>query len=81
MAEIESKLSKLSKPPSSSEDSNDFLRPYVNLPNHPNSLVNGSRTLHDKNGDGGIQIQGKFIRFLQTTFDSIYKVTSNAHQR
>ena len=54
------KLSKISKPPSSSEDSNDFLRPYANLPNNQNLLVNGGKNLNDQNENIGLQIQGNF---------------------
>ena len=68
MSEIETKLNNLSKPPFSSEDNNDFLRPYVNLPNHSNSLVNGSKILNDHNDNFGIQIQGEFVISLSHMF-------------
>merc|ERR1712136_456700 len=56
--EIELKLNKISKPPSSTEDSNDFVRPYANLSNYSNSLVNGDKNLNDQIDNIGLQIQG-----------------------
>ena len=62
MNEIELKLNKISKPPSSTEDSNDFVRPYANLSNYSNSLVNGDKNLNDQIDNIGLQIQGNFLR-------------------
>ena len=62
MNEIEFKLNKISKPPSSSEDNNDFARPNANLSNYSNSLVNGDKNLNDQIDNIGLQIQGNILR-------------------
>ena len=55
MNEIELKLNKISKPPSSTEDSNDFVRPYANLSNYSNSLVNGDKNMNAQIDNIGLQ--------------------------
>ena len=67
LCEIESKLNKLSRIPSSSDDTDDFVSHYSNLQDYSNSLLNDSN--HQKpNGFNGISHQG------------IYKCLANSNE-
>ena len=56
--EIESKLNKLSRIPSSSDDTDDFVSHYSNLQEYSNSLLNDSNHQKVPNGFNGIGNQG-----------------------
>ena len=56
--EIESKLNKLSRIPSSSDDTDDFVSHYSNLQDYSNSLLNDSNHQKVPNGFNGISNQG-----------------------
>jgi chromosome segregation ATPase len=58
LCEIESKLNKLSKIPSSSDDTDDFVSHYSNLQDYSNSLLNDSYHQKAPNGFNGISHQG-----------------------
>ena len=58
LCEIESKLNKLSRIPSSSDDTDDFFSHYSNLQDYSNSLLNDSKYQKVPNGFNGINHQG-----------------------
>ena len=58
LCEIESKLNKLSRIPSSSDDTDDFVSHYSNLQDYSNSLLNDSNHQKVPNGFNGISHQG-----------------------
>ena len=58
LCEIESKLNKLSRIPSSSDDTDDFVSHYSNLQDYSNLLLNASKYQKVPNGFNGINHQG-----------------------
>ena len=58
LCEIESKLNKLSRIPSSSDDTDDFVSHYSNLQDYSHSLINDSKHPKVPNGFNGINNQG-----------------------
>jgi hypothetical protein len=58
LCEIESKLNKLSRIPSSSDDTDDFVSHYSNIQDYSNSLLNDSNHQKVPNGFNGISHQG-----------------------
>ena len=58
LCDIESKLNKLSRIPSSSDDTDDFVSHYSNLQDYSNSLLNDSKHQKVPNGFNGTNHQG-----------------------
>ena len=66
LCDIESKLNKLSRIPSSSDETDDFVSHYSNLQDYSNSLLNDSKHPKVPNGFIGTNHQGIY-NFLATS--------------